>query len=182
LGDSGCTKLSPSAAVSTADGRLPKVGGYRHVSADIVIRLCRDRSPANVAGTVSVMPLHYRIDSSQSLTYLIAADPLTFADWQVALDAVLADPRFKQGFGFISDRRQVVADKSMEDLPKMAGYLRQHAEQLGQCRWAVVVAPEAKLAHGWAVVASELVDGSTEIEPAVFTDVEAALAWVTKKA
>jgi hypothetical protein len=127
------------------------------------------------------MPLQYRIDSNQSLIYLTAADPLTFADWQSALDAVLADPCFKQGFGFISDRRQILADKSMEDLPKMAGYLRMHARQLGKCRWAVVVPAEAKVAHGWAVVASELVDGSTQIEPAVFTDVNAAVSWATQR-
>jgi hypothetical protein len=127
------------------------------------------------------MPLQYRIDSNQSLIYLTAADPLTFADWQSALDAVLADPCFKQGFGFISDRRQILADKSMEDLPKMAGYLRMHARQLGKCRWAVVVPAEAKVAHGWAVVASELVDGSTQIEPAVFTDVNAAVSWAIQR-
>jgi hypothetical protein len=128
------------------------------------------------------MPLHYRIDTSQSLVYLTAVDPLTFVDWQATLNAVLADPHFKTGLSFISDRRRVVADKSMEDLPKMAGYLRQHARDLGRCRWAVVVPVDVKPAHGWAVVASELVAGSTQIEPAVFTDVNAAVAWATKRA
>jgi hypothetical protein len=99
------------------------------------------------------VPLQYQIDTNQSLVYLTADDPLTFADWQAVISAVLANPCFKRGFGVISDRRQVLTDKSMEDLPKMA--------------------------HGWAVVASELVDGSTEIEPAVFTDLDAAVAWVT---
>jgi hypothetical protein len=127
------------------------------------------------------MPLHYRIDTSQSLVYLTAVDPLTFVDWQATLNAVLADPQFKPGLSFISDRRRVVADKSMVDLPKMAGYLRQHARELGQCRWAVVVPVDVKPAHGWAVVASELVAGSTQIEPAVFTDVNAAVAWATKR-
>jgi hypothetical protein len=126
------------------------------------------------------MPLQYRIDTSQSLIYLTATDPLTFADWQSGLDAVLADPSFTRGFAFISDRRQVFTDKSMEDLPKMAGYLRMHARELGTCRWAVVVPADAKVAHGWAVVASELVDGSTQIEPAVFTDLDAAVSWATK--
>lgn len=127
------------------------------------------------------MPLQYQIDISRSLIYLTATDPLTFTDWQATLDAVLADPCFTTGFAFLSDRRQVFNDKSMEDLPKMAGYLRLHARQLGSCRWAVVVPVDAKVAHGWAVVASELVDGSTEIEPAVFTDVDAAAAWATKR-
>jgi hypothetical protein len=125
------------------------------------------------------VPLHYQIDTNQSLVYLTATDPLTFADWQTAISAVLANPCFTRGFGVISDRRQVLTDKSMEDLPKMAGFLRQHSQKFGRCRWAVVVPVDEKVAHGWAVVASELVDGSTEIEPAVFTDLDAAVAWVT---
>jgi len=51
------------------------------------------------------MKLSYSIDPVAHVVEFHYTGSLDFAEWSAVMEAILADPAFRQGYGFLTDRR-----------------------------------------------------------------------------
>ena len=121
------------------------------------------------------MPVIYTIDRPARVVYLTTVGDPSFDEWQDALLKVFSDPAFETGFNFISDRRRAPAPDA-EFVEREVVFIREHAPELGRCRWAAVVSDPATDEAARAVTSRA---GMTEVEVGVFYDLAAARRWVS---
>ena len=116
----------------------------------------------------------YRIDKNDRIVYLEGADP-TLEQWRETLLAIFADPDYETGFDFLSDRRAIESPRSTLFIKAAVSFLRDHSEQVGQCKWASVVS--TTVAYGMARMA-QILSEDTEITVQAFTDIDEARRWL----
>lgn len=101
------------------------------------------------------MPIRFLVDPEARVVTVSTSGRPTAADACEFLDAVIADPLFERGFGFLNDRRST---EGPDDPGYMADCLLafgERADRLFPCRWAVIVRPPVDAAAAW--LASALV-------------------------
>jgi hypothetical protein len=118
----------------------------------------------------------YRIHEGLSVVLFEGQGALSYERWSAGVDAALADPAFRPGFRFISDRRRMDASRTDRRFADATLFLRSRAAQLGAIRWAVLIGendPAYTLVRATAVLAQSSV---VQLEP--FTDLDEALEWI----
>jgi hypothetical protein len=106
------------------------------------------------------------------VVYTIDREPMP-RDALAFLDAALAHPSYRRGFGFLGEGRGRVAPDAAFN-PALAREVRARVDLLAPCKWTAVVASPAGLAmvRTWAAPAR---GGGVEVAP--FLTVEEAVEW-----
>jgi hypothetical protein len=120
------------------------------------------------------MPVIYTIDRPARVVYLSTVGDPSFDEWREALLKVFSDPAFETGFHFISDRRRATAPDS-QFVEQQIIFVREHAREIGRCRWAAVVPDPATDEMARKVTSRAAM---TEVEVGFFYDLAAARRWV----
>lgn len=121
------------------------------------------------------MGLTYTIDVDSHLVTLTGVRVPDYDEWQATMRTVLADPGFRPGFDFLTDRRQAEEAPTADYLRRAVSFLDLNRHRLGQCRWALVVNGPA--AYGMGRMAEALcID--TSVQMRVFNDLREAHAWL----
>src|SRR5258708_10821700 len=88
------------------------------------------------------MPVSWRI--SDGLVFLESDDPVTFGEWQAAIDAALANKDYRPGMGVLHDQRRLKRAPSIEEGKARVNFVVGR----GIRRWAVLEGRAASLAPG----------------------------------
>jgi hypothetical protein len=124
------------------------------------------------------MPIHFSIDPAARLvTYTVEGAP-TGDMAREFLDAVLADRRFRRGFGFLGSGTGP-GEPDAAYAVAIAGEVLARLDLLGPCRWAVAVPSEAgsRAVRRRAALART---GGVQVVP--FLRVTEAMAWLGEAA
>lgn len=123
----------------------------------------------------------YRIDPDLSVVFLIyGTRQPTFAEWRDGMDALLADPALRMGMAIVSDRRRLTEAPSTPVIQRMVAYEYEHRDRFGECRWAVVIDPEARAEFGMARMSQAMLEGGrSRVTLRPFTDMDRAVRWAT---
>lgn len=122
-------------------------------------------------------PFTHAIDPDPGIVVLTYTRQPTFSEWAKAMKKVLADPDYRPGLGILSDRRKVGGTADPPTVQAMADWVHAHRDRFANCRWAVVVSPDAVAEYGMARMGSMLFEPAG-IELRAFTDYADAVAWV----
>ena len=82
------------------------------------------------------MAVTFRIDPDARIVFLTTIGDSCLSEWTEAMNAVLADPLYRPGSNFISDRREQSDVPDKEFAKGAADFLRQHSHEMGHYRWA----------------------------------------------
>ena len=121
------------------------------------------------------MPVTYRIAPDERIVYLTTTGEAPFAEWREAVLSALSDPAYRQGFNFLSDRREQSDVPDAEFARAAAAFLGEHSAVIGGCRWAAVAGRDAL--YGMARMFSTFSEG-TCISVAAFRDYGDARRWL----
>jgi hypothetical protein len=120
------------------------------------------------------VPISHTVDAAAGLVSLRLEGAVTYEEFAAALAAVVADPAYRTGFSFLSDRRGA-ATPSSDYARRVIELLRRHADEIGACRWATVVGSPA--AYGMARM-MEAISEELPVKIRAFTEVADAVAWL----
>src|ERR1043165_4042969 len=84
------------------------------------------------------MAVTYSIDPEARIVFVTITGDSSFTEWSEAMLKVLADPQYRPGFNFLSDRRQQTEAPSTPSAKGAAEFLNQHSSEMGHYRWAAV--------------------------------------------
>ena len=87
--------------------------------------------------------MEYLIDPGRRLVRMAIRGEITFAEWREAMDAILADPNYRPGFGFLVDLTDLVNAPETTFIRQVAGYFLGHRGELGAGRRAIVVTAQS---------------------------------------
>ena len=119
--------------------------------------------------------MEYLIDVDERHVRVTIQPGLTFEEWRQAMDAILADQRFRPGFGFLIDLSGLVNAPETTFIRRIAGYFMVHRDQLGGGRRAIVVSVQS--IYGMARMEEVLAEPSgVPVRP--FYQHEEALRWL----
>lgn len=121
------------------------------------------------------MGLRYAIDVGEHLVTVTVSDRVSYEEWEVMIQAVLADPAYQPGFDFLSDRRTANPPPTIDAIRRGMAFFEIHREKLSNCRWALVVAGAA--AYGMGRM-TEALAAETGVRVKVFTEMDDARRWL----
>ena len=121
------------------------------------------------------MPVTASVDPVQHLVTLRFTGETSYAEWEVVMDAVLADVEYVVGMCVLSDRRDAANIPSTEHIRDLVGYLIRHAASFAGCGVAIVAHSSAEF--GMRRMA-EILAEETGVELRAFRTTEEALAWL----
>ena len=124
------------------------------------------------------MQIAYDLDPSAKLVTM-RCENASVAEWLSAMRAVIAEARYRPGFSFLLDQCGLVAAPATDELRAVAQFVRTHALELEQSRWAVVA--HTPLALAMARVSSVFFE-EFGVEVRAFDDAAAARAWLCSAA
>jgi hypothetical protein len=114
------------------------------------------------------MPVSWRI--SNGLVVLESDEPVTFAEWQAAIDGALASKDYRPGMGVLHDQRRLKHAPSVEEGKARVSFVAGR----GIRRWAVLAAGDATYGMGRM---GEALSAATSVEIRAFRDPAEAEAW-----
>ena len=121
------------------------------------------------------MSLTYSIDPAAGVVELRYFGRQDFAEWSAVMYAILEDPAFAEGYGFLSDRRLVSEVPTTDFVQATLTFLRTHQARLGASRWAAIVNDAAS--YGMGRMAQQLGE-ALPFPIEIFTDPGRAHRWV----
>jgi hypothetical protein len=121
------------------------------------------------------MAVTYHINTDERVVYLTITGDTSFTEWRETMLEVLADPSYRPGFNFLSDRRQEADIPSTESAKGAAQFLKQHLAQMGRYRWAAVSSNSAT--YGMLRMFS-IYSEMKGVQAEAFTDYEEARSWL----
>jgi hypothetical protein len=118
----------------------------------------------------------YGFDDSGRFAFFVADSEGGYAEWEAAMQAILADPRYGSGMGLLADHR---AQRSIlrEGIVRRGIFVERHRDVLAGGRCAVVTSPGFN--YGMARMAEVLMSGGA-IEFGAFQGLDEARAWLTR--
>lgn len=119
------------------------------------------------------MPVSWRIETE--LVWLESSAQATLDEWREALEAVLADPRYRPGMGLVHDRRKLAWVPTTEQVTAATNHIAGRSMAIGKARWGLVVAGAAGFGMGRM---AEILLERTSVTLGVFRDLDEAEAWV----
>ena len=129
--------------------------------------------------TTDASPIRYSIDSEARIVTLLYAAHPTIEQWQAAMLAIFADPRYRPGFAFLADRRAASTAPDRAYIEGTIAFGEAHAAQLKGARWATLVATPAS--YGMARMGQSRGEGGP-VDLGAFTDLAAAMRWLAGEA
>jgi hypothetical protein len=127
----------------------------------------------NIVG--SPVAVTYNINADEQIVYLTTTGDSSFAEWRDAMLAVLSDPSYRRGMGFLSDRRDQTDVPDGEFASAAADFLKAHSEAMGDCFWAAVASRPAVFGVMRMFSVTKTVKGVTYMP---FADFEEARGWL----
>ncbi len=124
------------------------------------------------------MEFTYRIDKANRIVYL-EGETHSLEVWKETMLSIFADTNFEAGFNFFSDRRFAQQVRSPGFIRSALHFLKSHANEMGNCKWATVVSKAA--AYGMGRMSQFLSEG-LNIKIEVFTDIDEARQWLLEDA
>lgn len=122
------------------------------------------------------MPIDHWIDAAAETVHARVTGTFTLQDMKDVIDATLANPAFRPGFGILSDHRSVEAAATPDQVHGFLAHLAARGAILSQSRWAVVAERPASIGMMRMMAALAAVRVPMRIE--VFATVEAATRWL----
>jgi hypothetical protein len=119
----------------------------------------------------------YRIEPEERIVYLTTVGESTFAEWRDTMLAILDDPAYQRGMGFLSDRRQQTGVPDPEFAREAALFLMQHSDEMEGCRWAAI--SEDAEVIGVQRIFTVLAE-ATGVTAQAFGNYEEARAWLAR--
>lgn len=113
----------------------------------------------------------YEILPEQSLVHITVCEHPTYEEWEKMMREIFADPQFRPGFDFLSDKRGADAAGSTEHVEAVAHFYIRHEGKMG--RWAIVV--QGLLAFGMTRMTESYCGGD---RVRAFTDMDEAMLWI----
>jgi hypothetical protein len=123
------------------------------------------------------MPIESSIDPAQRLITIRYTDPYTFQEWSASLTSVLSDARFRPGYSFLIDRRDVEAP-SAEFVREIDRFKRARRVAFGPVQFAIVV--NSDVGYGMARV-EQMLNEVVGLSSRVFRSIEAADEWLAER-
>jgi hypothetical protein len=121
------------------------------------------------------VPVSYSIDGAKRVVRLRYEGVVSYEEWSTAVLAVLSDPAYHKGFGFLGDRRTAVP-ATMTYVRATADFMKAHQSEMEGTRWAMI-ASEASSSVMMRIGQVFMNEAGVTIK--VFTDIQAAEAWLT---
>lgn len=121
------------------------------------------------------MAVTYSIEPGERIVYLTTTGESSFAEWEAAMSAALADPAYQKGFNFLSDRRTQANVPDTDFTRGAVAFFKAHSSGLDGCRWAVVSGRDA--VYGMSRMFAMLSEG-TCVRVEAFRDYEDARRWL----
>jgi hypothetical protein len=121
------------------------------------------------------MAVTYHIDPEERIVYLITAGESPSFEWRAAMLSVLADPDYRPGFNFLSDRRRQTNVPDAQYVRPAADFLAYHSAKMGSYRWASVSTDPATFGMLRMFEAFARTNG---VRARAFTDYDQALRWL----
>jgi len=118
----------------------------------------------------------YRFHPGTRLALLQSVGPITLEGWESAAQEVLKQADWRGTRRILSDRRQMAGTFPPGMKERAVGFFREHAQALGDVRWAVLVPGDAA-AFATVRLAAEL-SKDTRVRVQGFTDLAVALHWL----
>ncbi len=118
-------------------------------------------------------PLSYEIDESRQEVRVTYLKQPSFEEWAATMEAILADSRYRAGFGFLMDRRSIAKPASTTYMRRLVQFVSSHRPQSGAARWALVVSDVASFGM------ARMAEGLDEFETIrAFREIESARSWL----
>jgi hypothetical protein len=116
-----------------------------------------------------------RIDETSGIVLFQAGAELSYKDWERDVVTAIAAThgRIRR---VLSDRRRMKADYQQDIAERAAEYLRAHARDVEDARWAILTNP-VSAAYYTASAAQTLLEAS-QVHLKVFVELPAALRWL----
>lgn len=121
------------------------------------------------------MPFTYRIDPGARTLFLAGEGDITQAERLATMRAWMSDPAFRPGLDTLCDFSAATSTPSLPELIEIVDFIKQRAASIGRTKLAIVAAKPSTF--GVARQFDALV-APDPIEVRIFTDREAALAWL----
>lgn len=123
------------------------------------------------------MPVSYSIDPTARLVQFVVSGEFESADIMTLLRSVAADPKFEQGFDFLSDNRQVTRPITTEQVRLMTSFVAHGPPIFVGARAAFVTASAASfgMIRMFASLAEDIA-----LDARAFDNIEAARAWLSE--
>ena len=123
------------------------------------------------------MSSFYRLHPGTRMALLQGEGPLSLTEWGSAAREVLGLDSWRGTRRILSDRRRMPGSfpPGMEET--VLTFFREHAVELGEVQWAVVVPEDSVAAFATIRLAAELSKG-TRVRVQGFTDIVVALHWL----
>jgi hypothetical protein len=164
---------------SSVYASLLKAGGALEAAEAEVSRLRRPAASDASQPAGATREVTYRISPEERIVYLTVSDGATFVEFRDALRSVLADPDYRLGFNFLSDRSRTTNLPAAFEVREAVDFFKQHADRMGPHQWAMVSGTDtlycmqsmfAMLSESWGSRAK------------VFMDADAAKRWLLDEA
>jgi hypothetical protein len=121
------------------------------------------------------MSVIYRVSPAERIVYLTVVGAATAREMSDAMLSALADPDYRPGFDFLSDRSHGTDCPDTACVRAGVDFLREHSAEMGYYRWAAV-SPHAAV-YGMLRMFSML--GETRgIRAEPFADFDEARRWL----
>jgi hypothetical protein len=121
------------------------------------------------------LAINYNIDAGERIIYLNTVGDSSFEEWRDTMLAVLSDPSYRRGMGFLSDRRQQTGVPDPEFAREAAQFLMQHSDEMEGCQWAAISGDSA--IYGMQRMFSILSE-TTGVTAQAFMEYEDARRWL----
>ncbi len=126
----------------------------------------------------SDMSFTYHIDSSEGILYIVGEGELTQTERLDTMRAWLSDPAFRPGLRALCDFSRATSTPTLPELREIIAVINQNATLIGRTKLAIVT---AKASTFGVARQFETLAEVTPLNVEVFTDREAALAWLRKE-
>ena len=121
------------------------------------------------------MSFTYHIDSSAGILFIVGEGAITQAERLDTMRAWLSDPDYRPGLHTLCDFSRATSTPSLPDLREIIAIINQNAPLIGRKKLAVV----ATKASTFGVARQfEVLAEATSLNVEIFTDREAAIAWL----
>ena len=123
------------------------------------------------------MAINFAVDAPAHLVRATVSGPgnATLDEFRNFLDALVAHPEFRRGFGVLYDRRAVTTPPDDAFTRAATDAIERRADRLGGCQWAVVIGDQPALS---VVHMTALLGERAGVEARPFFAPEEALAWL----
>lgn len=123
------------------------------------------------------MAINFTVDAPARLARATVSGPenATLGEFQNFLDALVAHPDFRRGFGVLYDRRAVTTPPDDSFIRAATEAIARRADRLSGCQWAVVIGDQPALG---VVRMTALLSERAGVDARPFFAPEEALAWL----